>query len=168
MKTLFLSSKQLADVFQVKESAITTLAHSGLIPNAGDIVSNAAVFNADYVIAWLRAGPCLPVEDSAIPIGLLRKQYASLFPGAIKALSDIDKQLCPGARQSGSTCQRCATSAWASCTMRATWKTLAIQQLFNLLKRLGEYRIYFSVSDAENLALYHFVAGVGFNEALVN
>jgi integrase len=95
MQTVFLSEKQLADVFQIGEHTIAALVQSGLIPHTRNSVTNTVQFSAPIIADWLRQGPVLLPEISAPPVDYLRRQYLSLYPEAVRTLLDLDKQITP-------------------------------------------------------------------------
>jgi integrase len=95
MQTVFLSESQLADVFQIGESTISTLIQSGLIPHTRNGVSNTVQFSVPAISRWLRQGASILPVESAPTVSSLRRQYNQQFPDAVKALLDLDKQIAP-------------------------------------------------------------------------
>jgi integrase len=95
MQTVFLSERQLADVFQIGEHTIATLVQSGLIPHTLNGITNTVQFSAPAIANWLRQGPILLPDSSAPPVTRLRQQYQSLYPEAVRTLLDLDKQIAP-------------------------------------------------------------------------
>jgi integrase len=89
-----MSTKQLADVFQIKENTIAALVQHGLIPHTRNNANNVVQFNVPAIAQWLQQGP-VPLAAPAPPVDYLRQQYLSLYPDAVKALLALDKQIAP-------------------------------------------------------------------------
>jgi integrase len=95
MQTVFLTERQLADVFQIGEHTIATLVQGGLIPHTRNSINNTVQFSAPAISRWLRQGASILPVGAVPAVSRLRQQYNSQFPDAVKALMDLDRQIAP-------------------------------------------------------------------------
>jgi integrase len=101
MQTNLLTAKQIADVFQVSERTVATLAQNGFMPcKRRPASAGGMAFSMADVARWLERGPDL--SGQAPDVGRLRQECAALYPDALKALRSLDRQIAP--RRFASSC----------------------------------------------------------------